>query len=70
MYLFCTFVLEDGTEVTCRAYFKHTAGRERTDKVLELSPVVGLPADAEYDHDSFALEARRYYSEQLLKRST
>ncbi len=70
MDLFCTFVLEDGKERSCRVRLKHTAGLGDTDRVIELGPVTGLPAGAEYDQGAFTKEARRYYLEQLLKRSS
>ncbi len=68
--LFCKFVLEDGTERSCRVRCKHAAGLGDTGRVIELGPLTGLPAGVDYDKGAFEKEARRYYSEHLLKRSS
>ena len=56
-----------GREVACKARIKQTIGSAYKDKTIEVYPVEGLPPDAEYDHETFAKEARLYYTERIVK---
>lgn len=53
----CTFDY-GGREVACKARIKQTIGSAYKDKTIEIYPVKGLPPDVEYDHETFAKEAR------------
>ena len=56
----CTFVLDDGRQVGCMARLKQTVGSDYKQEMIEVWPVRGLPDGAEYDHNAFAEQARRY----------
>lgn len=58
--MYCTFEC-GGQEVPCRAALRQVVVSEAGKESLEVSPVVGLPAGAHYDHKAFAEAARRYY---------
>lgn len=68
--VFCTFVLEDGQEVRCKARLKQTVGSAYKDQVIEVYLVEGLPPGAEYDYGEFAKAARHYYSEHAVKQAS
>ena len=57
----------DGREVACEARIRQTVGSAYKDKTTEVYPVEGLPPDVEYDHETFAKEARLYYTERIVK---
>ena len=65
--VFCAFLLADGRSLSCQARIKQTTGSTYGEKIIEVGPVQGLPADAEYDHNGFAEQARRYYTERIIK---
>ncbi len=65
--LFCNFGCQ-GWDVPCKASVRRHIGTLPDSKHIEIGRVQGLPADAKYDHDEFAAWARKYYSEQILKR--
>lgn len=63
----CVFTVEGGREVVAKARIKQTVGTSYGEKVIEVYPVEGLPANVEYDHEPFAAEARRFYTERIVK---
>ncbi len=65
--LYCTFEY-GGQEVPCKASVRRHSGTLPDSKHIEIGRVQGLPAGVKYDHDEFAAWARKYYSEQILKR--
>ncbi len=65
--LYCTFEY-GGQEVPCKARIKRTLGDTFKGKFIEVSRVEGLPPGVNYDQKEFAVGARQYYSEQILKR--
>ncbi len=56
-----------GREVACEARIKQTIGSAYKDRTIEVYPVEGLPPGVEYDHETFAKEARLYYTERVVK---
>ncbi len=62
----CTFILDDGQEVECKSRIRQTGGSAYINKIVEVEPVEGLPADAEYDHEMFAMMAERYFNDRVV----
>ena len=65
--IYCTFEC-GGQEVPCKAKIKRTVGGTFKGKFIDVSKVDGLPPGVNYDQKEFAAWARKYYSEQILKR--
>ncbi len=63
----CTFILDDGQRVECKTRITQTGGSAYSDKIIDVDPVEGLPADAEYDHEMFAEVAAHYFNDLILK---
>ncbi len=63
----CTFFLDDGQRVECKTRITQTGGSAYSDKIIDVDPVEGLPADAEYDHEMFAEVAAHYFNDLVLK---
>ncbi len=64
----CTFILDDGRRVECKARIRQTGGSASSNKIIiDVDPVEGLPADAEYDHKVFAEVAAYYFNDLVLK---
>ncbi len=63
----CTFILDDGQRVECKTRITHTSGGAYSDAIIDVDPVEGLPADAEYDHEMFAEVAAHYFNDLVLK---
>ncbi len=63
----CTFILDDGQRVECKTWIRQTGGSAYSDKIIDVDPVEGLPADAEYDHEMFAEVAADYFNDLVLK---
>ncbi len=64
--VYCTFEC-GGQELACRATLRQAVISESGKQALEVSPVVGLPAGAHYDHKAFAEAATRYYAQRVAK---
>ncbi len=62
--VFCVFDYL-GLEFPCKARIKQTVGSKSM--VIEVHKVEGLPAEARYDHDTFAERARQFYTERVVK---
>ena len=64
----CTFILDDGRRVECRTRITQTGSSASSNKIIiDVDPVEGLPADAEYDHKMFAEVAAQYFNDRVLK---
>ena len=63
----CTFILDDGRQVECKTRITQTGGSAYSDAIIDVDPVEGLPADAEYDHEMFAEVAAYYFNDRVLK---
>ncbi len=63
--LFCNFEYQ-GWDMPCKAFVRRHIGTLPNSKHIEIGRVQGLPADAKYDHDEFAVRARKYYAEKVL----
>ncbi len=63
----CTFILDDGRRVECKTRIRQTGGSAYSNKIIDVDPVEGLPADAEYDHEMFAEAAAYYFNDLVLK---
>jgi len=64
--VFCIFEYQ-GKDYPCKASIKQTLGSSYKSRVIEVYRVEGLPAEALYDHDTFAEKARHYYIAQIVK---
>ncbi len=63
----CTFILDDGRRVECKTRIRQAGGSAYSNKIIDVDPVEGLPADAEYDHEMFAEVAAHYFNDLVLK---
>ena len=64
--VFCIFEYQ-GKDYPCKAGIKQTVGNSHKARIIEVYRVEGLPAGAQYDHDTFAERARHYYTGQIVK---
>ena len=64
----CTFILDDDQRVECKTRITQTGSSASSNKIIiDVDPVEGLPADAEYDHEMFAETAAHYFNDRVLK---
>ncbi len=64
----CTFILDDGRRVECKTRITQTGSSASSNEILiDVDPVEGLPADAEYDHEMFGEVAAHYFNDRVLK---